>query len=599
MRKSMIYECKRMNIMSAARARALTCVMGLLLLAVPWTVVSAAGDSEDDPSVAITISPEQDYYDVFENESGLENVTVRFEAENIDDLENLSGEWGLWAADYPGYSLAGMSYSHTEASSFNLSWFAGWSNNTEYEIGVWIYRIEGEGESLVKHELANDTISFTIGQEPEPQPLVNLGLTCALDDDNVWDMMLEDYGSYAPDHPTAIGILECTILNPNGVPVTVNFSMHQTGLPQGAGFASGFASGSVIQENGAKPLFVTLDCGEPSSCVISYPDVGKITINVEIYTPDLKNWSSNSTSFEIYYAVGENVTVPAPVPGCMDEEATNYNVNATVDDGSCTYPIPVPPTCLLCNFTTDIPSNVSVNTSATFSADATGTEGWDFYGGESVYWNFNGTITQGSVVEHTYTSMPEGGTTNVTVCVKFIQGPESCHTEIITVNETLTGYVSHSSQLQSVTLVGGSGVYFSANALGGLAPYSYDWQFGDGTSSTNESLVHEYSEPGVYNVSVVITDARADNITLSAKVEILEFQKVVPEEDVDTGDAEETLGDVEPLSVALAGGGTLALILLTGYNGRKSRDKMMLKAQHKAQKKNVADADSVWEDDFP
>ena len=69
MRKSMIYECKRMNIMSAACARALTCVLGLLLLAVPWTVVSAAGDSEDDPSVAITISPEQDYYDVFENES--------------------------------------------------------------------------------------------------------------------------------------------------------------------------------------------------------------------------------------------------------------------------------------------------------------------------------------------------------------------------------------------------------------------------------------------------------------------------------------------------------------------------------------------------
>ena len=78
----------------------------------------------------------------------------------------------------------------------------------------------------------------------------------ALDDDNVWDMNLSDYGSYAPDHPTALGILECSISNPNGVPVTVNFSMHQTGLPQGAGFDSGFSSGSVIQENGAKPLFV-------------------------------------------------------------------------------------------------------------------------------------------------------------------------------------------------------------------------------------------------------------------------------------------------------------------------------------------------------
>ena len=581
-----------MNIMSVARARTLTCVMGLLLLAVPWTVVSA-GDSEEESSVAITISPEQDYYDVFDDISAQENVTVRFEAENIDDLDNLSMEWGMWATDYPGYSLAGMSYSKNLVASIKLSFFADWSNNSEYEIGVWIYHIEGEGESLVKHELANDTISFTIGQEPEPQPLVNLGLTCALDDDNVWDMMLEDYGSYAPEHTTALGILECSISNPNGVPVTVNFSMHQTGLPQGAGFDSGFDSGSVIQENGAKPLFVTLDCGEPSSCEVTN---GTITSQVEIYSADEKNWSSNSTTFEIYYAVGENVTVPAPVPGCMDEGATNYNVNATVDDGSCTYPIPIPPTCLLCNFTTDIPGNVSVNTSATFSADATGTEGWDFYGGESIYWNFNGTITQGSVVEHTYTSMPEGGTTNVTVCVQFIQGPESCHTEIITVNETLTGYVSHSGQLQSMTLGEGSGVYFSANTIGGLAPYAYAWDFGDGTSSTNDSLVHEYSEPGVYNVSVVITDARADQISLGAKVEILETQKVVAEEEVDTGDAEENQGDVEPLSVALAGGGTLALILLTGYNGRKSRDKMMLKAQHKAQKKYTADADAIWDD---
>jgi hypothetical protein len=28
---------------------------------------------------------------------------------------------------------------------------------------------------------------------------------------------------------------------------------------------------------------------------------------------------------------------PAPIPGCTDPEATNYNPNATVDDGSCTY----------------------------------------------------------------------------------------------------------------------------------------------------------------------------------------------------------------------------------------------------------------------
>ena len=50
----------------------------------------------------------------------------------------------------------------------------------------------------------------------------------------------------------------------------------------------------------------------------------------------------------------ENATVddgsceypPPPVPGCMDPEATNYAENATVDDGSCEYPPPPVPGCM-------------------------------------------------------------------------------------------------------------------------------------------------------------------------------------------------------------------------------------------------------------
>ena len=139
-------------------------------------------------------------------------------------------------------------------------------------------------------------------------------------------------------------------------------------------------------------------------------------------------------------------------------------------------------------------------------------------------------------------------------------------------------------------------MYFSANALGGLAPYAYEWDFGDGTSSTNESLVHEFTEPGVYNVSVVITDSRADQVTLGAMVEILEIQEKVDKVDVDTEEVEDTLGDVEPLGIALAGGGTVALILLTGFNGRRQRDKMLQQAQLRAKGKYTSNADSIWED---
>ncbi|OUV38342.1 MAG: hypothetical protein CMA18_000845, partial [Methanobacteriota archaeon] len=54
----------------------------------------------------------------------------------------------------------------------------------------------------------------------------------------------------------------------------------------------------------------------------------------------------NATNYD------ENATVddgsceypPPPVPGCMDSNATNYDENATMNDDSCAYlPLPEPP----------------------------------------------------------------------------------------------------------------------------------------------------------------------------------------------------------------------------------------------------------------
>jgi len=40
-----------------------------------------------------------------------------------------------------------------------------------------------------------------------------------------------------------------------------------------------------------------------------------------------------------YYCVGFNVLIEEPIEGCTDPEATNYNPEATVDDGSCEYDV--------------------------------------------------------------------------------------------------------------------------------------------------------------------------------------------------------------------------------------------------------------------
>ncbi len=52
-----------------------------------------------------------------------------------------------------------------------------------------------------------------------------------------------------------------------------------------------------------------------------------------------RDLTTNTDYNSITQAVGMNfVSAPAPIPGCTDPAATNYNPNATVDNGSCTYP---------------------------------------------------------------------------------------------------------------------------------------------------------------------------------------------------------------------------------------------------------------------
>jgi hypothetical protein len=50
--------------------------------------------------------------------------------------------------------------------------------------------------------------------------------------------------------------------------------------------------------------------------------------------PEATNYNPDATVDD-----GSCVYPPVPVPGCTDPEATNYNPNATVDDGSCVYPV--------------------------------------------------------------------------------------------------------------------------------------------------------------------------------------------------------------------------------------------------------------------
>ena len=62
----------------------------------------------------------------------------------------------------------------------------------------------------------------------------------------------------------------------------------------------------------------------------------------------------------------------------------------------------------------------------------------------------------------------------------------------------------------------GERVQFTIQVIsGGIAPYSYLWDFGDGETSTDENPYHSYKDSGYFTISLTVTDDRSNTDTLT------------------------------------------------------------------------------------
>jgi PKD repeat protein len=59
----------------------------------------------------------------------------------------------------------------------------------------------------------------------------------------------------------------------------------------------------------------------------------------------------------------------------------------------------------------------------------------------------------------------------------------------------------------------GDDVYFTADVAGGFTPYSFNWNFGDTATSTDQSPRHVYEKTGKYTVNLTVTDDRGNTAT--------------------------------------------------------------------------------------
>ncbi|RKZ99348.1 MAG: hypothetical protein DRQ47_11190 [Gammaproteobacteria bacterium] len=84
---------------------------------------------------------------------------------------------------------------------------------------------------------------------------------------------------------------------------------------------------------------------------------------------------------------------------------------------------------------------------------------------------------------------------------------------------------------------------FTNNTSGGDGDFTYEWDFGDEGTSTEDSPSHTYSMAGSYTVVLTATDGQSNISTFSSSV---------------------TVSDPPPPASSGGGGGSMGLLLLAG-----------------------------------
>jgi len=169
---------------------------------------------------------------------------------------------------------------------------------------------------------------------------------------------------------------------------------------------------------------------------------------------------------------------------------------------------PPPPPSLAASFTESLSSPI-VGQTISFTGSASG--------GTSPYsyaWNFGDSSTgSGSSVSHAYQA---AGAYTVVLTVTDTAGHLASASNTVTVTSPLSANITYSPSSPAPL----ANVQFTATATGGTAPYSYRWDFGDGTNGMGATVSHSYLLPGTYTVILTVVDSNGLTTAASTTVTV-------------------------------------------------------------------------------
>ena len=132
-------------------------------------------------------------------------------------------------------------------------------------------------------------------------------------------------------------------------------------------------------------------------------------------------------------------------------------------------------------------------------------------------WSFNGSVSMGSGTALSY-SWAHGGTYLVTFTVSDVWDRTLSGEITVQVGPNASGLAldAHLARLDV-----GTPDNLTLNFSGGLAPFSYSWDFGDGSTATTDVpwVSHSWASAGPFTVRVTVTDGAGVQFAASATVE--------------------------------------------------------------------------------
>jgi PKD repeat protein len=166
-------------------------------------------------------------------------------------------------------------------------------------------------------------------------------------------------------------------------------------------------------------------------------------------------------------------------------------------------------TAKLCDGSNAPGINVEVSSSSGTKSTTTGSSG---------YWQVDvgsltgGNWTWGSSFTVTYSGSASGISWMGSDSGIVSQPPDclyDCGTTLLTPSDSLTANADASETI----ILEGDTVDFTGSATGGATPYTWDWDFDDSGSSTDQNPSHTFTTQGTYDVVLTVTDDCVDTDT--------------------------------------------------------------------------------------